>query len=304
MKINVPSLNGKKSELNTTTNEHKVIYTNFKEYLINCDFYWDDPNSDDFFNLTKLEQLRFEQTTAELKSLLKIYDFLVNKYGKYGQQIFVELTAYGSIMQSFQTLSTAIDNAVSAFNSIDTSLPEGAAAAAKVGDLLRLKTNCKAAKTEVSRVMQDMIQTENTVAGMAGGLSIENIRVDDIELYRKSGVGYQGEGYGQYIMDKTEIKKYIDLMIESNTEENAKYNVFSQIFGVINSYYTSKNSGILQGKCRLLLEKLNVLLNYHINDVLVCHDCREFYLNAADEGRKTMKKIEGSDIDGDIGKIE
>lgn len=299
MKINVPTLKSKKEQLNNLSVEHKTIYSNFKNYLDTSDLYWDDPNSDDFFILTKLEQIRFEQTTLELNKLIQIYNFLTTNYGKYGNIIFAELKAMASILESFKSVINSIDNAISAFNGIDASLPEGAAAKGKIGELNTLKVTAKSAMKKVEEILLDMVKIENNVASMTGGLKLEPIKEDDVEIYRKSGVKYLGEGYGMYFMDQVEMKKIIDYMNESNIKEQSIDNSLQEVLSTINTPYVSDNSGLLNSKCNEFKEKIYILYKYHVNDYLVVTDCYNFYITSAEKSKQDIAKvIESRDLNG------
>lgn len=301
MKINVSNLKSHKNDLKDEMKKHKDIYSTFKTYLDNADLYWDDPNSDDFFILTKLEQLRFEQATAEIKQLVQIYDNLTSSYGKYGNIISAELKSKNIILADIKAVITELGKCINLFNSIDGTLPEGATAKAKINDLNSLKLIANNLLKEVTRILDDFIKTEKQVLAAASALKPEIIKIDDVEIFRKSGVNYKGESQLTYTMDKNEINKTIDLIFESNQKEKNIYAQMQNTLSSINGSYKSENTSILKGKCNNIKDKIYILYNYHINDEYVFRDCYDFYINTAENTKKDISKlIESGDMNGRI----
>lgn len=118
MDINIEKLKGDLRELNNLIEDYESIYYNLYNELSNCSIFWRDNNSCLFFDNVRLEKIAVNETITEFKQITEVYNYLVNKYGEFGNKIKINTKLKNDILSKFDNYLEDIYDILDAFKNL------------------------------------------------------------------------------------------------------------------------------------------------------------------------------------------
>lgn len=119
MDINIEKLKVSLSEFNKLVEDYERVYYNLYNELSNCSGFWQDNNATLFFEDVNIEKLAVERTIIEFKEIEDLYNYLVNKYGEFGNRIKFDLKVKDQILDKFDKYLGNVYDLLDEFRRLD-----------------------------------------------------------------------------------------------------------------------------------------------------------------------------------------
>ena len=108
------------SSLSAIINNYEENYKSIFKELDNSKAFWDDGYAKSFYNDAIIENYQNKEHNSNIRSLEKIYQYIIDKYQEIGRKIEVELTYRDAILENFNKRISEIRDIINQYKSIDT----------------------------------------------------------------------------------------------------------------------------------------------------------------------------------------
>ncbi len=121
MKIDVSQLEQEIEKLNHYIVQYENTNRNIFNEFNNASNFWKGEKSLSFFEKLKQDYVKTNINISELKSVEKIYEYIVSSYKELGNAIEFDLSVYDSMITSFNNYINKLTVIINKYNSLDLS---------------------------------------------------------------------------------------------------------------------------------------------------------------------------------------
>lgn len=112
MLINIDELKASLDRLNQLINDYEELHLNMYNNLSSTFFSWNDAYSKKFLVYNDIEKKSFDTLITNYKSYYNVYNYIWNKYSKFGKIIYYELDNIEDIYAHFDTYISKLENII------------------------------------------------------------------------------------------------------------------------------------------------------------------------------------------------
>lgn len=121
MTINTLNIKTNLNDLNKLLETYQHNSLNLDKCLLECKNYWLGEKANSFLEKVKSEKNEINNNIIELRSLISIYDYILNEYSNIGEEIFYDLKKFAYVNSLFDDYINSIEQIVMMYNKIPIS---------------------------------------------------------------------------------------------------------------------------------------------------------------------------------------
>ena len=118
--VKVDDLLNELSSLNAVINNYEENYKAIFKELDNSKSFWNDGYAKSFYNDEIIENYQNKEHNSNIRSLEKIYKYIIEKYQEIGNKIEIELSYRDNILENFNKRISDIRDIINQYKGIDT----------------------------------------------------------------------------------------------------------------------------------------------------------------------------------------
>lgn len=118
--VKVDDLLNELSSLNAVINNYEENYKAIFKELDNSKSFWNDGYAKSFYNDEIIENYQNKEHNSNIRSLEKIYKYIIEKYQEIGSKIEIELSYRDNILENFNKRISDIRDIINQYKGIDT----------------------------------------------------------------------------------------------------------------------------------------------------------------------------------------
>ena len=185
MIIDVNNIKDEIVKLNDLLDKYKDNYLNLYNEINNASSYWNDLISVKFFDSCKIEKIETKTTLEEIKSIIDIYNYILEKYQEIGKKIKFEIKNRDIVINGFNNYIIKVDDLIREYNSINFNCN------IKISNMLndqlyKLKNNRKILnniKDKVKDIFDNIEEIEKEINLRLSKINIDIIKEIDISIF-------------------------------------------------------------------------------------------------------------------------
>ena len=185
MIIDVNNIKDEIVKLNDLLDKYEDNYLNLYNEINNASSYWNDLISVKFFDSCKIEKIETKTTLEEIKSIIDIYNYILEKYQEIGKKIKFEIKNRDIVINGFNNYIIKVDDLIREYNSINFNCN------IKISNMLndqlyKLKNNRKILnniKDKVKDIFDNIEEIEKEINLRLSKINIDIIKEIDISIF-------------------------------------------------------------------------------------------------------------------------
>lgn len=185
MEINVSKLQTEISNYNNKVKRYEECMQNLYNVLSQASSYWKDGKTNSFFNNLEIEKRDVVEMVHSLRQLSALYNYIIEKYEKFGRKIKYDLEYRNEINTSFDKLEFKLNGIISQYNKIDLSFDpsEKNLILNEKQKIISIKNNLENLRVEVKKIFDEFEEIEREVNYKISEINIKVIKESNIEDY-------------------------------------------------------------------------------------------------------------------------
>ena len=185
MIIDVNNIKDEIVKLNGLVDKYEENYLNLYNEINNASSYWNDLISVKFFDSCKIEKIETKTALDEIKSIIDVYDYILEKYQEIGNKIKCEIKDKSIIISNFNNYIVKLDDLIREYNLLDYNFDHKISSILN-DQLYKLKNNRKilnSIKNEVKDIFDNIETIEKEINLRLSKINIEIIKETDISTF-------------------------------------------------------------------------------------------------------------------------
>lgn len=158
----------------------KIKLYNEYGYISNM---WNDGNTPKFFDNVDSERISSELAISNMKSVVDVYNYIVENYEKIGNEINVQLNLVQTLNSKFNKCISDCDTLIKIFDQMSLKdIPEGYWYTNKRTDICNIKKRITGLKNKINGILNDISDIEAEAKSRISNINIDIIKKGDFDI--------------------------------------------------------------------------------------------------------------------------
>ena len=186
MKISVKDLESLNSKLKEKNSSYEINIGEYYQHIEQVKYDWYDENSERFYQDVPGDRKNDFNIIEEIKSISKIYDYLINNYKTIGNIIEYDPTKKDDILETLDDMISTITVIINNYNNIEIQrYPERNRLYRQQNSFIEMKTKIKDLRRKLKTDMNKIDEIENNSQEKFKKVTISRVDNKDIRPYMK-----------------------------------------------------------------------------------------------------------------------